>query len=266
MNIVVFIKQVPDNTKLNLDQLGGSGIPRDGVDMMVNPFDEYALETALRLKADGGDGSKVTIISLGSGTAKDIVKKAIAAGGDEAFLLTEPVFLEGDSSATALALANAAKTLVPDHHMLVFGQASLDDAMSQTGPRVAEILGYPSLTACKSAEVLDDTALKVMRETERGVEFHEISLPGVICMMKCDYELRTANIKGVMKANKTQIPAKTAADLGLEAEQVGASGSSTTLTKLWQRPEKAEGLKLEGVDAPAAAGQLIDFLKTQKIL
>ncbi len=266
MNIVVFIKQVPDNTKLKPEQLGEAGIPREGVEMMVNPFDEYALETALRLKEAGGEGSKVSIISLGSGSAKDVVKKAIAAGGDEAFLLTDPVFLEGDNTATALALANAAKTLVPDHHMLLFGQTSLDDGTSQTGPKVAELLEYPSLTACKNAEITGESTLKIMRETERGVEFHEMTLPGVICMMKCDYELRTANIKGVMKANKTQIPVKTPADLGLSSEQVGANASTTTLTRLWQRPEKSAGIKVEEADPTVAVEQLLGFLKTQKVL
>ncbi len=266
MNIVVFIKQVPDNTKLKSEQLGEKGIPREGVDMMVNPFDEYALETALRLKEAGGEGSKISIISLGSDSTKNIVKKALAAGGDEAFLLTDPVFLEGDNTATARALANAVKTLISDPQLLIFGQASLDDATSQTGPKVAELLGYPSLTACKSTEVTGENTLKVMRETERGVEFHEITFPGVLCMMKCDYELRTANIKGVMKANKTQIPVKTPEDLGLSTEQTGVSGSTTTLTRLWQRPEKTEGVKVDGADAPAAVGQLMDFLKAQKVL
>ncbi len=269
MNIIVFVKQVPDNTKLRIDQisqLGGGGIPREGVDMMINPYDEYALETALRLKEAAGGESKVTVISLGSASAKDIVKKAIAAGADDAFLLSDPAFLDGDSTATAHALAAAAKSLVPDHQVLFFGQMSLDDAASQTGPKVAELLGHPSLTAAKGVELLNPASLKVMRETERGVEFHEMTLPGVVSVMKCDYELRTSNIKGVMKANKAQIPAKTPAEIGVDASKTGKTGSSTTVNGLSQRPPKEAGVTVDGSDPKAAVDQLIAFLKEQKVL
>ncbi len=262
MKIVVFIKQVLDNTKLRF----ADGQPvKEGVPMMVNPFDEYALETALRLKEAAGGDSTVTVISLGSPSAKEIIKKAIAAGADDAFLLSEPVLEEGDSTSVAYALAGGVKSLVPAFDVLVFGQMALDDASAQTGPKVAEILNLPSLTACKNVE-LNGTALKLYRETERGGEEHEMQLPGVICMMKCDYELRSSNIKGVMKANKTEIPVKTVADLGLEADKVGASGSPTRVLKTWQRPPKSGGRVIDGSDAKAAVGQLLDYLKEAKVL
>lgn len=266
MNIIVFVKQVPDNTKLRPEQLSGGGIPREGVDMMLNPYDEYALETALRLKESAGGDSKVTVISLGSGAAKDIVKKTIATGADEAFLLTDPAFLDGDSTATAQALAAAVQALVPEPQVLLFGQMSLDDAAAQTGPKVAELLGYPSLTASKGVELINPNTLKVMRETERGVELHEMTLPGVVSMMKCDYELRTSNIKGVMKANKAQIPSKTPAEIGIDTSKIGQVGSSTTVSQLAQRPPKEAGVTVDGSDPKTAVDQLIAFLKDQKVL
>ncbi len=262
MKIVVFIKQVLDNTKLRF--VDGKPVT-DGVPMMMNPFDEYALETALRLKEQAGDDTTVTVISLGAPSAKDIIKKAIAAGADDAFLLSDDTFSNGDSTANAYALANAVKTLAPDFKVLVFGQMALDDADAQTGPKVAEILNLPSLTYGKNAQLSGET-LKVFRETERGTEEHDMQLPGVICMMKCDYELRSSNIKGVMKANKTDIPIKAPADLSLDSARVGAAGSSTKIGKTWQRPAKSGGKVIDGTDAKASVGQLLEYLKEAKVL
>ena len=262
MKIVVFLKQVPDNTKL---QFTDAGPVRDSAPMMMNPYDEYALETALRIKEAAGGESSVTLVTLGAPTAKETIKKAIAAGADAAFLLSDAAFDDADSTATAQALAGAVKSLIPDFSLLVFGQASLDDFAGQTGPKVAELLDLPSLTFCKNAE-LQGGSLKVARETERGTEMHEMTLPGVLCMMKCDYELRGSNIKGVMKANKTEIPVKTAGELGLDAGKIGAAGSSTVMLKMWKRPAKAGGRVVEGADPKAAVGQLIDYLKEVKVL
>lgn len=262
MKIVVFIKQVPDNTKLKFDE---SGPVRDGVPMMMNPYDEYALETALRLKEKAGGDSTVTVLTLGAPSAKEIVKKAISYGADDAFLLSDEILQDGDSSATSFALAQAVKTLVPDFHVLVFGQHSLDDAAGQTGPKLAEWLNLPSLTFCKNAELEGET-LKVVRETERGIETHAMTLPGVVCMMKCDYELRGSNIKGVMRANKTEIPLKSAADIGVASDKAGVSGSTTTVTKTWQRPPKSGGVIVDGSEPAVAVQKLVDYLKETKVL
>lgn len=262
MKIVVFIKQVLDNTKLKFSD----GKPvLEGVPMMINPFDEYALETALRLKEQAGGDSTVTVLSLGAANAKDIIKKAIAAGADDAFLLSDAGFNDGDSTSNAYALAQGVKTQVPDAQILVFGQVALDDSAGQTGPKVAEILGLPSVTFGKNAELSGNT-LKVTRESERGTEEYEMQLPGVVCMMKCDYELRSSNIKGVMKANKTEIPVKTPADLALEPALIGAAGSTTRVEKTWQRPAKTGGKIVDGSDAKTSINLLLDYLKESKVL
>lgn len=262
MKIVVFIKQVLDNTKLRFSD----GKPvLEGVPMMINPFDEYALETALRIKEQAGGDSTVTVLSLGAPNAKDIIKKAIAAGADHAFLLSDAAFTDGDSTATARALAKGVQSLVPDASILVFGQMALDDAAGQVGPMVAELLELPSVTYGKNAE-LAGNSLKVFRETERGTEEVSLQLPAVACMMKCEYELRSSNIKGVMKANKADIPVKTPADLSLEPALAGVSGSMTGIAKTWQRPGKSGGKVVDGSDPTAAINQLLDYLKESKVL
>lgn len=262
MKIAVFIKQVPDNTRLKFSD----GKPTlEGAAMMMNPFDEYALETALRLKEQAGGNATVTVFSLGAANAREIIKKAIAAGADDAFLLSDPVFENGDSTANAHIFATAIRQLLPDFNVLVFGRMALDDGAGQTGPKVAEILNLPSLTGCNDAQLMDGS-LRLSRETEEGVEVYEMPLPGVIGMMKCVYELRSSNIKGVMRANKTEIPVKTAADLGLEANRAGLEGSATRLTRTWQRQPRGEGKVISGADPKAAAGELIAFLQEAKVL
>jgi electron transfer flavoprotein beta subunit len=262
MKIVVFIKQVLDNTKLKFSD----GKPvLEGVPMMINPFDEYALETALRLKEQAGAEASVTVLTLGSPNAKDVIKKAIAAGADAAFLLSDEALNDGDSLSTARALAQGVQAFVPDARILVFGQVALDDAAGQVGPMVAELLNFPSVTSGKDAK-LEGASLTVLRETERGTETVSLQLPAVACMMKCDYELRSSNIKGVMKANKTEIPIKALADLGLEPALVGAAGSTTQVLKTWQRPAKAGGKVVDGSDPAVAINQLLDYLKEVKVL
>jgi electron transfer flavoprotein beta subunit len=262
MKIVVFIKQVLDNTKLRFSD----GKPvLEGVPMMLNPFDEYALETALRLKEQAGGDATVTVFSMGAPSAREIIKKALAAGADAAFLLSDDLFNDGDSVATARTLARGVQSFVPDARVLVFGQMALDDAAGQVGPMVAELLELPSVTYGKDAK-LNGEALIVFRETERGTEEVSIQLPAVACMMKCDYELRSANIKGVMKANKTEIPIKTLADLGLEPALAGAAGSMTRVSKTWQRPAKGGGKIVDGADPAVAIGLLLDYLKEAKVL
>jgi electron transfer flavoprotein beta subunit len=230
--------------------------------MMMNPYDEYALETALRLKEAAGGDSTLTVMSLGLASSKEIIKKAVAVGADQAFLISDEAFKDVDSTVVAQALSLAVKTLAPEAKVLVFGQMSLDDAASQTGPKVAELLGMPSLSFCKGAELAGET-LKVTREGDVGVETHEMNLPAVVCMMKCDYELRGSNIKGVMKANKTEVPVKSAADLGLSGELLK---TGTRVSKTWQRPEKQGGKIVNGSDPKAAVSELIGFLKDSKVL
>ncbi len=262
MKIVIFLKQVPDNTKLQFTE---NGPVIEGAPMMMNPYDEYALETALRLKEAAGGDSTVTVVSMGAQSAREIIKKAIAVGADQAFLLSDDAFKNGDSTANARVLVSAVRTVTPDFDVLLFGQQSLDEAAGQTGPKVAELMDLPSLTFCKDAEV-SGNSLKVTRETERGAEVHELSLPGVLCMMKCDYELRSSNIKGVMKANKTEIPIKSAGDLGIDTSQVGESGSPTRVQKTWKRPAKSGGKTIEGAEPKAAVSELLNYLKDSKIL
>jgi electron transfer flavoprotein beta subunit len=256
MKIVVFIKQIPDNTRLRFQN---DQVITDGVPAMINPFDEYALETALRLKEQVGGDASVTVVSLGN-NVKETVKKAIAIGADSGIILQDPLFESEDNATVARALAEAVKKQIPDFGMLFFGQLALDDAAAQVGPHVAALLNIPSLTLVKGAEYKGSGQYTITRETPLGLEEWSLSEAAALCVMKCDYELRGSNIKGVMKANKAEIPTLNASDLGLDTASLNAT---TSIVKSWQRPAKGEGKVIEGSDAQSAVDQLLHYLESE---
>ncbi len=257
--IVVCLKQVPDNTKLRPETL--TAMPTHGVDMMMNPFDEYALETALRLKEAAGEGSTVTLLTVGHESAKNVLKKAIAAGADAGFIVDGNDVPAGDGLATAGVLASAVTALVPEASVVVCGTSALDVSGGMVPAMMAEKLGWASLTQCKEVTLNGET-LSAKRVSELGVETHAITGNAVLAMMKCDYELRSSNIKGVMKANKTQLPIKTLADIGATVT------AGITTKQLAQRPEKGDGKVIEASNGTtdAAVDELVAFLKAQKLV
>jgi electron transfer flavoprotein alpha/beta subunit len=263
MHIVVCIKQVPDTANLKFD--AASGTIQGGTELMMNPFCEYAVETAIRLK-EAYEGSKVSVFTLGTPQAKEVLKRAVAMGADEAYLLSDDAFNGADTWATGYTLGQAIQKYAADYNLILCGQLSTDGMNGITGPAMAEFLGIPSLTFGKSVAMKDGQRLTINRETERGIEVCEMTLPGLVCVMKCDYEPRIPSIKGVMKANRTEIPIVTMADLGLSAEKVGYQGSPTTISKSWKKPKKQGGVKIDGSNPDAAVQQLIGFLKEQKVL
>lgn len=263
MNIVVCVKQIPDTAHLKFD--AQNQLAQDSLELIMNPFCEYAVETAIRLK-EAHEGGKLTALCLGGPQAKETLKRAVAMGADEAYLISDAAFDDSDAWATAYALKAAIQKLVPDYHLILFGQFAADGMSGTTGPAVAEFLGVPSITFSKAIELKDEKTLAVHRETERGVEVYELILPGVVSMMKCDYEPRIPSIKGVMKANRTEIPVIDLAGLGLTVEEVGQSGSPTRVEATWRKPKKEGGVKVDGADPEAAVNQLVGFLKEHKFV
>lgn len=263
MNIVVCVKQVPDTAHLKFNS--ANELATDSIENVMNPFCEYAVETAIRLK-EAHEGSTVTAISMGPASAKEVLKRAIAMGCDNAYLLSDEAFTQADAWATAYTLSAAIKKYIPDFDLILMGQFATDGMSGITGPALAELLNVPNISFAKKAELKDPKTLSVSRETEKGVEIYDMTLPGLIGVMKCDYEPRIPSIKGVMKANRTEIPTVTLADLGLTVEAVGASGSATQVLETWRKPKKEGGSKIDGSDAQNAVSQLIGFLKEQKVL
>jgi len=198
MNIVVCINHVPDTeTKVKIGP-DGKSIDRTGVNFILNPYDEIAIEESLRLKEK--NGGQVMAVSLGGDTHRETLRKALAMGVDKAVLLKDDT--PRDSFSVAQALADYIKGVSPD--MVFFGKQSVDSDDAAVGMMVAEMLGFPSVSVAVKLE-FDGTTIKAEREIEGGHEKVECSMPAVITAQKGLNEPRYPSLKGIMGAKSKPI-------------------------------------------------------------
>ncbi|MDP7285993.1 MAG: electron transfer flavoprotein subunit beta/FixA family protein, partial [Dehalococcoidales bacterium] len=180
MNLIVCVKQVIDPeappASFQIDATSNKVIPPSGVSAVISPFDENAVEAALRIK--DARGGKITVISLGINLLREVVKKPLSMGADELILLEDEAFADGDSHSTAYALAMAIKK-IGDYDLIFCGRQASDWDAGQIGSGIAEILGLPGVTLAKKVDSTDGQA-KVERITADGYEVVEVPLPAVI--------------------------------------------------------------------------------------
>src|SRR3972149_7996303 len=215
MNIVVLIKQIPDSEALVTISEDGTMLNIEQK-FAMNLFDEFALEEALRIKEK--HTGKVKLIALGSGKAVEALRTGIAMGADEAILLEDEVFLDGDGYATAFVLSKA--IVKEPFDIILCGRQAIDDDRGEVGQMVAQFLGLPHVGSIVKLDIADGAAV-AGGAGERGKEGVRVQLPAVFTAQKGLNEPRVPLIVGVMKAMKAQRPRVTAADLGLTAAQNG---------------------------------------------
>jgi electron transfer flavoprotein beta subunit len=266
LNMIVCCKQVLDPeappASFKIDPSTNKVIPPPGVPPVVNPFDEQAVEAALRIK--DLQGGKITVLSLGNNLLRDVVKKPLSMGADELILLEDEAFEGGDSWSIAFALATAIKK-VGEYDIIFCGRQAADWDAGQVGSGIAEILGIPSVTLAKKVEATDGKA-RVERVISDGYQVIEVTLPALITVSNELGEARYATLKGIMAASKKQPVVWKPADIGLDSSQLGAAGRKTKLLKLFQ-PVKEGKCEIIGGDTPAEAGtKLAERLREAKII
>jgi electron transfer flavoprotein beta subunit len=260
VDIVVCVKQVPDTTarkELGPDFL----LNRDQLESVVNPFDEYALEEALRLK-EAGEG-EVTVLTMGPASAEDTMRKALAMGADKGVLVTDPALRGSDWRATCRVLARALGTL--GHDIVLTGMESTDARSGLVPGGLAELLGLPLLTYAAKLEVMDGRA-RIDRQITGGLQSVEAPLPAVVSIVKGANEPRYPSLKGIMAARRKEIQTLSLADLGIEAGEVGLAGSRTPVTAVTPRPERTAGQVVRPETAEEAARIIADFLQANKFI
>jgi len=266
MNMVVCIKQVIDPeappASFKIDPSGNKVMPPAGVSPVVDPYAEYAVEAALKVK--DAIGGKITALSLGSNQLRDIVKKPLAMGADELILLEDEAFDGGDSWSTAYALAMAIKK-IGDYDIIFCGREASDWNAGQVGSGIAEILGLPSVTLAEKIDITDGKA-KVQRSTDEGYEVVEVSLPCLITASNEIGEPRYPTIKGIMGAKKKEPVVWKLADIGVDATQAGAQGRHSQLLKLFQPAREGKCEIIEGETPEEAAVSLAVKLREVKVL
>jgi len=266
LNMIVCCKQVLDPeappASFKIDPSTNKVIPPPGVPPVVNPFDEQAVEAALRIK--DLQGGKITVLSLGNNLLRDVVKKPLSMGADELILLEDEAFEGGDSWSIAYALATAIKK-VGEYDLIFCGRQAADWDAGQVGSGIAEILGIPSVTLARKVEATDCKA-RVERVISDGYQVIEVTLPALITVSNELGEARYATLKGIMAASKKQPVVWKPADIGLDSSQLGAAGRKTKLLKLFQ-PVKEGKCEIVEADTPAEAGaKLAARLREVKII
>lgn len=253
MKIIVLIKQTFDTeAKIAIDDSGQ--ISRQGVSLIINPYDEYAVEEALRLKEK--NGGEVTVVSAGAPTAQDALRQALAMGADKAVLITDPALEGGDEFTAATALAKAVGTL--EYDLVLAGWRAIDDGSAQVAVRVAEINGLPHVNVVTKLEVSGDKAMAT-REIEGGSEVVEVPLPAVITAQKGLNEPRYPSMKGIMQAKKKPMQKLALADLGLDA--AGVAPKVKAMSYFLPSP-RAAGKVIPG-EAADAARELCRLLREE---
>ena len=256
MKIAVFVKLVPDSAAT----LAVSGGQPDWGDapLVINPWDEYAVEAALALtEQHGGD---VVAVSLGDESAAEALKHALAMGSSEAILISDPALAEADSAAAARVMA-AAVQKIGDVDLAVFGKASIDSDGGMTSSMVARVLGWPSLSLVAAVQSLGDT-ITVERSMEEGRQVVESPLPATLSIVKDFGEPRYPSFMGIRKAAKAEIPTWSLADLGIEVP-----ASHSTQTEIMAPPARDVSNEIiEGASPEEIAGQLADKIIAEGVL
>jgi electron transfer flavoprotein beta subunit len=257
MHIVVCIKQVPDSAQIRVHPVTNT-IMRQGVPTIINPYDLFALEEALRIRDKLG--GEVTIVTMGPPSAEDSLRKALAFGADRAVLLTDRRFAGADTLATTYALATAIRKVAKDFGApdLVFtGKQTIDGDTAQVGPGVAKRLDLIQLTYVARIASLDRAtrAIEVERRSEGGVQVLKSRLPCLITMLEATNEIRRGSLPEALRAARATIVKWSADDAGIEdLGQCGLKGSPTIVKRVFAPSPRAEKAKLvEPGDQPAEA-------------
>ena len=264
MHFVVCIKQVPDSAQIRVHPVTNT-IMRQGVPSIINPYDLFALEAALRMRdALGGD---VTVLCMGPPMAEESLRKALAYGATRAVLLTDRQFAGSDTLATSYALAAAIRKIahtwgVPN---LVFtGKQTIDGDTAQVGPGICKRLGLNQLTYVSQIRSLDPATgeLVVERRAEGGVQVLATKAPALITMLDDSNEIRRGSFDDALRAAKAEIVKWTAADAGItDLEKCGLKGSPTVVKKVFAptpKSEKAHVIAVDGHSHDALADSLIN--------
>jgi electron transfer flavoprotein beta subunit len=236
MNILVCIKQVPGTTKVEVDEKTGV-LKRDGVDSKMNPYDLYAIETALRIKEQAG--GKISVITMGPPQAAEVIKEAYMMGADEGALVSDRKFAGADVLATSYTLSQAVKKL-GSFELILCGKQTTDGDTAQVGPEMAEYLGIPHIAnVIKIVEVKEDSVIVEM-DMPNTIELAEIKYPCLLTVEKDIFQPRLPSYKRKVETKNREIEMISLKDFEDQNEKMyGLNGSPTQVERIF--PPKANG-------------------------
>ncbi|HEY2387812.1 MAG TPA: electron transfer flavoprotein subunit beta/FixA family protein [Candidatus Binatia bacterium] len=247
MKILATVKRVPDPETSIKVKPDGSGIVTDNIKWVINPFDEIAIEEALRIKEKVA-GSEVVLVSIGDKVVQEQLRTGLAMGADRAILVVTGDTL--DPLAVARVLAKLIETEKPD--LVVMGKQAIDDDSNAAGQMLAELLGWPQATFASKVELAgDQKAATVIREVDGGLETLSFPLPGIVTADLRLNEPRYASLPGIMKARKKELKEIAIGDLGVDV------APKARIVKMDPPPKRQAGKRVESVE------QLVELLHTE---
>jgi electron transfer flavoprotein beta subunit len=261
VNIVVCIKQVPGSTQVKINPDTGT-LMRDSVEAIINPFDEYAIEEAIRIREK--KGGKVKAITMGPPQAEKALRDAIAMGVDEGFLISDRAFAGSDTWATSYTLANSIKK-IENFDLIICGKQAIDGDTAQVGPGIAEMLDIPFVAWVRKINEITDSSLIVERMMEDGYDIIEIPIPGLITVVKEINIPRLASLRGKMKARKANITTITSNDISVDKNRIGLKGSPTQVLRSFVPEKKSGGEKFTG-DIPELVEKISSTIRDLNII
>jgi len=264
LKAIVLMKQTPDTAQLSAS-MDGLKLMAEGGPRIVNPWDEYAIETGITLAED--HGGEAVILTMGKPEATEAIKTGLAMGCKGATLLTDEAFENSDSLATARILTAAINTM-GDYDIILAGKSAIDGDTAQTAVQVAALLGVPYLGYVAKIEAVDFDAktITVVRAIDGGRETVTASLPAVVSVLKEIGEPRYPSFMGIRKAAKAKIPEMGLADLGLSADDVGAAGSQAQWLEVTLPPAQESTLEVIEGEPEEAAKILVQKLLAEKVI
>lgn len=242
LNIVVCIKQIPETTEVEIDPETGR-LKREEVAAAVNPFDEYAVEEGLRLRARYG--GTVKALTMGPPMAEAALRDAVAMGCDEAWLATDRAFAGADTLATSYTLSLCIGRMAP-YDLIICGLKTTDGDTGQVGPELAEHLGIPHICYVNKVLEVSNGKIQVTRMLDDGVETLEAPLPALIAVTKEINQPRLATLRGRLRARKAEIKRLSSRDVGGDPDRFGLDGSATRVIKVFTPTPPAGGEVVEG--------------------
>jgi electron transfer flavoprotein beta subunit len=255
MEIVVLLKQVPDTESLIQISGDGKSVKTDDIKWVMNPYDEFAVEEALRIKE--AQGGTVTILCMGPQKATEAIRTALAMGADKGIHINDPAAEGSDGLATAKALAAALKDIPFD--LIIAGMRAVDEDKYQVGSAVAEYLGIPQVSQVVKQEIADGK-ITCHSVIEGGTVVVEAELPALFTAQRGLNEPRYASLPGIMKAKKKPIDVKTIADIRIEPGEVGAANAKVKIKVLNYPPERTAVKMIEGESTQEQAAALVRIL------
>jgi electron transfer flavoprotein beta subunit len=257
MKIIVCVKQVPDAKDVRLDPKTNT-LAREGVQSIMNPYDQHAVEEAVRLKELLG--GEVTVLSMGPPQAEEVLRQAISCGVDHAVLVSDRAFAGADTWATSYTLAKAVQVIGP-FDLLLCGKQAIDGDTAQVGPGLAMRLQIPYVTCVQKVRQATDSGLILERMMDDGYDVLAVDFPALLTVVKDINEPRVPSLKGKMRAKKVEIRRLSAADIGADPACIGLPGSPTQVVKVFPPEARCKRAVFTG-SLDEQIVQLVDSLQS----